>query len=90
MSVGTSVGSERNLLGESPEHAHQLVIEQPILLNEQLEALRQVDSSIFRAHTVDITWPVAEGPAGLDAAIERICGEADEALARRREHPDPE
>ena len=81
MSVATSVGSERNLLGESPEHAHQLVIEQPILLDKQLEALRQVDSSIFKAHTVDITWPVAEGPAGIDAAIERICREADDALA---------
>ena len=33
MSVATSVGSERNLLDESPEHAHQLVIEQPILRN---------------------------------------------------------
>jgi glutamate synthase domain-containing protein 2/glutamate synthase domain-containing protein 1/glutamate synthase domain-containing protein 3 len=82
MSVATSVGSERNLLGESPEHAHQLVIEQPILLDKQLEALRQVDSDIFRAHTLDITWPVAEGPGGLDGAIERICREADEALAR--------
>ena len=81
MSVATSVGSERNLLGESPEHAHQLVIEQPILLDEQLEALRQVDSHIFKAHTIDITWPVAEGPEGLDAAIERICREADDALA---------
>jgi glutamate synthase domain-containing protein 2/glutamate synthase domain-containing protein 1/glutamate synthase domain-containing protein 3 len=81
MSVATSVGSERNLLGESPEHAHQLVIEQPILLDKQLEALRQVDSSIFKAHTVDITWPVTEGPAGIDTAIERICREADDALA---------
>ncbi len=81
MSVATSVGSERNLLGESPEHAHQLVIEQPILLDSQLEALRQVDSHIFKAHTIDITWPVAEGPEGLEAAIERICREADESLA---------
>ena len=44
MSVATSVGSERNLLGESPEHAHQLVIDQPILRDSELEALRQVDS----------------------------------------------
>ena len=67
MSVATSVGSERNLLGESPEHAHQLVIEQPILRDRELESLRQVDSDIFKAHTIDITWPVAEGPAGTRA-----------------------
>jgi len=81
MSVATSVGSERNLLGESPEHAHQLQISQPILRDNELEALRQVDSDIFKAHTIDITWPVAEGTAGLDLALERICAEADEALA---------
>src|SRR5207249_8412407 len=81
MSVATSVGSERNLLDETPEHAHQLVIGQPILRNAELESLRQVDSSIFKAHTIDTTWPVADGPAGLDAALERIAREADEALA---------
>src|SRR5262249_19197177 len=37
--------------------------------------------SVFRAHTIDITWPVAEGVAGLDRALERIAREADEALA---------
>ncbi|HWB22716.1 MAG TPA: glutamate synthase large subunit [Gaiellaceae bacterium] len=81
MSVGTSVGSERNLLDETPEHAHQLSIERPILRNSELESLRQVDSAIFNAHTVDITWPLAEGVAGMTAAIERISREADDALA---------
>jgi glutamate synthase domain-containing protein 2/glutamate synthase domain-containing protein 1/glutamate synthase domain-containing protein 3 len=81
MSVGTSVGSEKNLLDESPEHAHQLQIPQPILQNHELEALRQVDSSVFKAHTIDITWPVEEGVPGLDAALARIAAEADEALA---------
>jgi glutamate synthase (NADPH/NADH) large chain/glutamate synthase (ferredoxin) len=81
MSVATSVGSERNLLGESPEHARQLQIPSPILRDKELEALRQVDSDVFKAHTIDITWPVAEGVPGLDRALERICREADEALA---------
>ncbi len=81
MSVSTSVGSERNLLGESPEHARQLVMPQPILRDKELEALRQVDSDVFKAHTIDITWPVAEGTDGLDGALARICREADEALA---------
>jgi glutamate synthase domain-containing protein 2/glutamate synthase domain-containing protein 1/glutamate synthase domain-containing protein 3 len=80
MSVATSVGSERNLLSESPEHARQLQIPQPILKDNELEALRQVDSDVFKAHTIDITWPVAEGVPGLDVALERISHEADEAL----------
>ena len=78
MSVATSVGSEHNLLDETPEHAHQLVIAQPILGNAELESLRQVDSSIFKAHTIDITWPVAEGTAGMERGAR-----ADLARGRR-------
>ena len=81
MSVKASVGSERNLLDETPEHARQLVIDNPILLDRELEALRQVDSEVFHAHTLDITWPVADGPAGMERALDRVCDEAAAALA---------
>ena len=40
MSVRASVGSERNLLDETAEHARQLVIDNPILLDRELEQLR--------------------------------------------------
>ncbi len=81
MSVQASVGSERNLLDETPEHARQLVIDNPILLDAELESLRQVHSAVFKAHTLDATWPVAEGEQGMERAIERVCAEADAALA---------
>ena len=83
MSVATGVGSERNLFEETPQHAHQLAMDQPILRNHELEKLRQVDSSIFRAHTIDITWPVAEGPDGMAGALERIAAEAHDAVVER-------
>ncbi len=81
MSLATSLGNERNLFDETPEHAHKLLLEQPILLNRELETLRHVDHDVYAARTIDITWPVAEGPAGMDAAIERICRKAREAIA---------
>ncbi|MDT5106979.1 MAG: glutamate synthase large chain, partial [Mycobacterium sp.] len=81
MSVQSLVGSERNLLDETPAHARQLIIENPILRNHELESLRQVDSDVFKGHTIDTTWPVEEGVDGLEKAVERICAEADEALA---------
>jgi len=81
MSVSTGVGTEHNLLAETPEHARQLGMRTPILRNGELEKLRQVDSETFRARTLDITWPVAAGPEGMLAALDRVCGEADAALA---------
>ena len=80
MSLATSVGAERNLLGESPEHAHQLVMDQPILRNQELETLRNVERDIFRAHTLDITWPIEEGPDGLSRRLANLCDEAHDAV----------
>ena len=81
MNVQASVGSERNLLAETPEHARQLLIDNPILRDSELEQLRHVRSDVFKSWTVDTTWPVEEGAGGIEPALERICAEADLALA---------
>jgi glutamate synthase (NADPH/NADH) large chain/glutamate synthase (ferredoxin) len=81
MSLATSLGSERNLFDETPEHAHKLILNQPILLNRELETLRHVSHDLFAARTIDIVWPVSEGPAGMERALERICMQAHEAVA---------
>jgi glutamate synthase domain-containing protein 2/glutamate synthase domain-containing protein 1/glutamate synthase domain-containing protein 3 len=81
MSLATSLGNERNLFDETPEHAHKLLLDQPILLNRELETLRHVQHDVYAARTIDSTWPVAEGAPGMCAAIERICGQAHEAIA---------
>ena len=81
MSIKTGVGSEANLLDEGPDHAHQLVIPHPILRNHELESLRGVDSSVFRSHTIPITWPVADGAEGMVWAVRRIAEQAAEAIA---------
>ena len=61
----------------------------PILFDRELQSLRHVDSSVFKARTVDITWPVAEGPDGMVAALERACARGRRGARRRRQHPDP-
>jgi glutamate synthase domain-containing protein 2/glutamate synthase domain-containing protein 1/glutamate synthase domain-containing protein 3 len=86
MSLSTTLGTERNLFDETPEHAHQLVLEQPILLNRELETLRHVSHEVFAARTIDITWrpgeqPAGEGAKGMEKALSRICDEAHEAIA---------
>jgi glutamate synthase domain-containing protein 2/glutamate synthase domain-containing protein 1/glutamate synthase domain-containing protein 3 len=83
MSLATTLGNERNLFDETPEHAHKLLLEQPILLNRELETLRHVEHDVYAARTIDITWKVAEGIAGMSEAIERICRQAREAIAER-------
>jgi glutamate synthase domain-containing protein 2/glutamate synthase domain-containing protein 1/glutamate synthase domain-containing protein 3 len=80
MSLTTKVGPEENLLAESAEHAHQLVIPQPVLTAGELEKLRQINHHVFRANTLDTTWPVAEGADGLARALDRLCHEASSCI----------
>jgi len=82
MSLAAGVGAEKNLLSEGEEHAHQLILDQPILLNQELETIRHVNHDIFRADTIDITWDVAEGADGLESRLEAVCEEAEEAIGK--------
>ena len=82
MSLESCIGPEINLLGETPDHCHQLVMSQPILRSPQLEKLRQVDHNVFEARTIDMTWPVSQGAQGMGARLEEICAEAGALVER--------
>ena len=80
MSLECYLGPEANLLETTEQHAHRLLVPHPILSNEQLAALKHMDHRGWRTRTIDITWPSSEGAAGLTAALDRICTEAEQAI----------
>jgi glutamate synthase domain-containing protein 2/glutamate synthase domain-containing protein 1/glutamate synthase domain-containing protein 3 len=83
MSLQACVGAELNLLTEIPEQAHQLVMNQPILRNQELEKLRQVSHDVFDAATLDLTWPIEQGPDGMEVRLYDLCAEAANYVQHR-------
>lgn len=81
MSLSAHIGSEGNLLDEDPEHAHQLKLDQPILRNDELEAIRHIDHGSLKARTLDITFPREHGEAGLERRLDELFQEASAAMA---------
>ncbi len=79
MSLSTNLGWRRNLLSETPEHAEQVRIDSPIVLDSELERLKSLPAP-HQAATVSLLWPVSEGPAGLEPALTRIKAEAEAAV----------
>ncbi|HEY8901413.1 MAG TPA: glutamate synthase-related protein [Chthoniobacterales bacterium] len=76
MSLHTVLGWRRNLLSETPEHAEQVMVDSPILLDCELARLKELPAP-HKAGTVSTLWPVSEGTAGLEAAIARIKADAE-------------
>jgi glutamate synthase (ferredoxin) len=80
-SMESTVGPERNLLRAEPESCRQIVIPDPVLSNEEVAKLRHVSHQWFRAVTLPMLYPVAEGAEGLARAIEALRARASEAIA---------
>jgi glutamate synthase (NADPH/NADH) large chain/glutamate synthase (ferredoxin) len=51
-----------------------------VLFEHELEALGGLAAQGFTAVKLDATWPLAEGEAGLEPAIDRLCAEAEAAV----------
>ena len=80
MSLECYIGPEDNLLATTESHAHRLRVKHPILNNRELLAIKEMDHRGWRTQTLDITWPKSEGTAGMAAALDRICKEAEQAI----------
>jgi glutamate synthase (NADPH) large chain len=80
MSLECYIGPERNLLEQTPEHAHRLLVPHPILSNEELAALQHMDRRGWKTKTIDITYEKSLGKAGLPKTLDRICEEASNAI----------
>ncbi len=81
MSLESKIGAAGNLLSEGASHSRQLLLESPILRNDELERIARAPQPVLSAHTIDITWPLAAHEAGLEGALGRICSEATTAMA---------
>ena len=79
MSLTSYIGTERNILEETPMHCHTLKLPHPILTNLDLEKLRRVSWGDFLATTIQTLYRVADGEAGLERALDGMCRRADQA-----------
>ncbi len=80
MSLECFIGPERNLLETTESHANRLRVPHPIISNEELAAIKDMDTRGWRTRVIDATWPKSEREAGMVAAIDRICAEAEAAI----------
>ena len=72
MSLISYIGTERNILEETPENCHTLKLPHPLLTNRELEKLRRVSSGDLLATTLPALFRASEGEAGLKRALDEL------------------
>jgi glutamate synthase domain-containing protein 2/glutamate synthase domain-containing protein 1/glutamate synthase domain-containing protein 3 len=77
MSLRVHLGKHASFLTESTGHARVLRVDHPILLDEEMAALRNTPG--FSCVTLRAVWPARDGAEGLRPALDRLCEEAEQA-----------
>jgi glutamate synthase (NADPH/NADH) large chain len=80
MSLISYIGTERNILEETPENCHTLKLPHPILTNRDLEKLRRVSRGDLLATTLPALFRGADGEAGMKRALDELCQRASLAV----------
>src|ERR1700694_1664464 len=76
MSLISYIGSEGNILEETPQNCHTLKLPHPILTNRELEKLRRVSRGDMLATTLPTLFRTGDGELGLKFALDELCRRA--------------
>jgi glutamate synthase (NADPH) large chain len=81
-SLTASIGPVLNLLDATPEHAKQLVMDFPILTNDELARIKNIDkaNNIGKSLTISCLYRVDDGAEALEARLAEMAVEVDQAL----------
>ena len=85
MSLTSFIGPKPNLLGiEETNPTLRLEVHQPVLSNEDIAKLRNIDQLTqgrYRSLVLDMTYPASQGAAGCETTLKSLCAAADKAVA---------
>ena len=82
-STSMGLGPVRNLLTATPSHASQIILDFPVIDNDQLAKIRSIDRTPGSRRTVVVKglYRVDGGPEAMEQRLEELCREVDEAIA---------
>ncbi|MDP0499704.1 MAG: glutamate synthase large subunit [Verrucomicrobiota bacterium JB022] len=83
MSLKMHLGGRMGLFETRVKDHHFLALESPVLLDHEFREIGKTDFLKGKVLTVDATFPVTEGPQGLEPALEKLRAEVRQALEKK-------
>src|SRR5665648_637887 len=80
-SSSTHLGDTGNLLDPDQRNSASIFMDHPILTNDQLHTIKQLNNDKFKAVTLSILYKAAEGAKSMEKVLNRIFRETDKAIS---------
>jgi len=81
MSTMTFIGNPGNILSEIPKNSRLIKLLHPVLTNEDLKRIRELDLDGFRAKTLPLGFEAGGGAVKLETALERLVLQAENSIS---------
>ena len=78
--ISLSIGQDRNLFEITPEHSKRLLIQNPVISNEDLDKIKYIDKTGFKAATISMLYEADKGMNGLEERLEAMISEINKAI----------
>jgi glutamate synthase (NADPH) large chain len=81
-SMSLGLGPERNLLTATPEHAKQIILDFPVIDNDELAKIQHIDPTPGSTLTTTIRglYRVDKGPKAMEKRLVKMCAQVDAAI----------
>ena len=81
--ISLNLGKDRNIFSITDRQCRKLRIQNPVISNADLEKIRTIGIESFKAETIQMLYPKAQGMNGLEDALDAIIVQIEKALERK-------
>lgn len=78
--ISLAIGSDKNIFEIIPDQATKLRIQNPVISNEDLDKIKNLEHEDFNAATIPMLFPLEKGVNGIENALEGILYKATVAV----------
>ncbi|MFD0762822.1 glutamate synthase large subunit [Lutibacter aestuarii] len=75
-----AIGGDKNIFKVTDEHCKKLKIENPVISNEDIDKLKNIDHPDFKAISIPVLYDITKGLNGIEAALKNIVKKTYQAV----------
>ena len=79
--ISLAIGGDYNIFDIVPKHCKKLKIQNPVISNEDLDKIRNIDHADFKSVTISMLYEIKKGVNGLERALEKAVQATYKAVA---------